>query len=177
MTDIYPDNFEINLFDYIVNNSNNYKYNTKCKSIITSSYKLGYIFGTFLNNNILNQNYKHMRVHSWILDNNNIAYSKKYNISKKIKNYMYDIFGYTCDIVADGNNNHISINCYLLSFINLLQEFYNNINNNITINLPHKYYCNNKHYIQGLFDGIIDINDYHIHKNNFELFYWCCYNI
>ena len=177
MTDIYPDNFEIDLSNYIVYNSNNYKHNTICKYILTSSYKLGYIFGTFLNNNKFNQDYNNMRIHSWILDNINITYSNKLIIAKKIKNYIYDIFGYTCNIVSNINNNHISINCYLLSFINILKEFYNNINNNITINLPHKYYCNNKHYIQGLINGIIDINSYHIHTNNFELFYWCCYNI
>lgn len=174
MTDLYiKNNFQINLSNYIVNNFN--KNICKSKLIISSSYKLGYIFGTFLNNNKYNQDYKNIRVHSWILDNNNIIYTKKYDIAKNIKKYIYDIFGYTCDIVFDEND--IYINCYLISLINILQEFYININNKITIKLPTKYYCNNKDYNQGLFDGMIDINNKYIHNYNYELYYWCCYNL
>jgi guanosine monophosphate reductase len=55
--------------------------------------------------------------------------------------------------------------------------------------LPEEFYCNNKNYIKGLYNGLIESNDiYEYNCNNtpslnfydksiLELFYWCCFNL
>ena len=82
---------------------------------------------------------------------------------------------------------HLLISCYNKSFTKLLKEFSKRTNKF----LPKKYYCKNKDYIQGLFDGLID-SDGNIEITNtkkyiynltntskyiLELFYWCCMNL
>ena len=85
------------------------------------------------------------------------------------------------------DNKLLFINCYNKSFTKLLHQFSKKTNKF----LPNKYYCKNKDYIQGLFDGLIDSdgnieitntkkNIYNLTNTSkyiLELFYWCCINL
>jgi IMP dehydrogenase/GMP reductase len=186
-----PENFCIDLSEYNLRGKidDNYIYTcnqkeTKIKRFIKSNYDLGYIFGTYLGDGnshitINNNNCESASCH-WSFNIN------ENDISNKLVNCIYNIIEYNCSIKKK-NNNVLFISCYNKSFTKLLDQFSKKTNKF----LPHKYYCKNKDYIQGLFDGLID-SDGNIEITNtkkyiynltntskyiLELFYWCCMNL
>ena len=186
-----PENFSIDLSEYNlrgkIDDNYIYTYNqkeTKTKRFINSNYDLGYIFGTYLGDgnshiSINNNNCESASCH-WSFNIN------EENISNKLATCIYNNIEYNCSIKKK-NNNVLLISCYNKSFTKLLQEFSKKTNKF----LPKKYYCKNKDYIQGLFDGLID-SDGNIEITNtkkyiynltntskyiLELFYWCCMNL
>ena len=183
-----PENFCIDLSEYnlCIKLDNNYIYNEKeikIKRFINSNYDLGYIFGTYLgdpNSYItINNNKEPISCH-WLFNIN------EYHISNKLISYIYNIIEYSCS-VKKINNNILIISCYNNNFAKLLYMFSKKTNKF----LPEKFYCKNKHYIQGIFDGLIDShgnieisitkkNIYNLTNSNkyiLELFYWCCMNL
>jgi len=137
---------------------------------ITSNYKLGYIFGTYLgdgNTKIDEDNYSGSCM--WLFDLN------KHDIANKVKDYIQELLDYEC-IVSVKSDNVLSVNCYNKCFTYLLNEFGKNINKQ----LPNKYYCTNIEYIKGLYDGLIDSDGHNKTGSNeylIELFNWCCMNL
>ena len=185
------DNFSIDLSEYNlrgkIDDNYIYTYNakeTKIKRFIDSNYDLGYIFGTFLGDGNT-----HITVNSKKCESASSHWSFNVcenDIANKLVSCINNILDYTCSIKKK-NNNVLSVNCYNKSFTKLLSEFSKKTNKF----LPKKYYCKNKDYIQGLFDGLID-SDGNIEITNtkkyiynltntsnyiLELFYWCCMNL
>ena len=186
-----PENFSIDLSKYNLRGKMDinyiYTYNqkqTKFKRFINSNYDLGYIFGTYLGDGnshitINNNNCESASCH-WSFNIN------ENDISNKLVLCIYNVIEYNCSIKKK-DNNVLFINCYNKSFTKLLNEFSKKTNKF----LPQKYYCKNKDYIQGLFDGLVD-SDGNIEITNtkkyiynltntskyiLELFYWCCMNL
>jgi IMP dehydrogenase/GMP reductase len=186
-----PENFCIDLSKYNlrgkIDDDYIYTYNQKeikIKRFINSNYDLGYIFGTYLGDGnshitINNKNCESASCH-WSFNIN------ENDISNKLVSCIYNVIEYNCSIKKK-DNNVLFINCYNKSFTKLLNEFSKKTNKF----LPENYYCKNKDYIQGLFDGLID-SDGNIEITNtkkyiynltntskyiLELFYWCCMNL
>ena len=187
-----PENFCIDLSEYNLRGKTDINYiythnqkETKIKRFINSNYDLGYIFGTYLGDG---------NSHITINNNNNCESASCHwsfninenDISNKLIDCIYNVIEYNCSIKKK-DNNVLFINCYNKSFTKLLHQFSKKTNKF----LPNKYYCKNKDYIQGLFDGLID-SDGNIEITNtkkyiynltntskyiLELFYWCCMNL
>lgn len=154
---------------------------TKFKRYITSNYKLGYVFGTYLgdgNTKINEDNHSGSCEWSFNLHENDIA--------NKVKDYIKELLDYEC-IISVKDEKILSVKCYNKCFTYLLNEFEKKTNKQ----LPNKYYCTNMEYIKGLYDGLID-SDGHIEYNKsgsvtksfantseylIELFNWCCMNL
>ena len=151
-------------------------YNIEANKSINSTYDLGYIFATYLNNTnsyINNHNIQSQCISChWTFNNNT-----NINVNKLIS-CIYNTIEYTCSLKK--KNNELLISCHDNNFTKILEKF-SNKNEKF---LPEIYYCKNKDYIQGLYDGLIESNK-NIDKNNFtntnhyilELFYWCCMNL
>lgn len=148
---------------------------------LKSNYNLGYIFGTFLgdgNSKIYESNYSGSS--HWSFD----KYERE--IGDKLINCIKTELNYDCSSSIK-SGNVLSIHCYNKCLTGLLYEFGKRENKH----LPSKYYCKNKEYIKGIFDGLIDSDGtIEITKSNnkiytlsntskkiLELFYWCCINL
>jgi IMP dehydrogenase/GMP reductase len=158
------------------------------KRYLNSSYDLGYIFGTFLGNGsskmeINKINNTECGSVNWSFDTYKEDICKK--LCKSIKNVLDIDVDYKS--VKDKNVNIIYL--YNKCFTKMIYEFGKKTNKH----LPEKYFCKNKEYIQGLFDGLMD-SDGHIDFDedkqinkiyNFtntsihliELYQWCCFNL
>jgi IMP dehydrogenase/GMP reductase len=187
-----PENFKIDLSEYTV------KSNVTDESIITtgngtieinrhveSCYDLGYIFGTFLgdgNSRITNQ--------SGQSESGSCHWAfglHEQDIADKLIAAISNMIQYDCYVDKPNNKNILLVSCYNKCFAKLFNEF----GKRLEKHLPEKYYCTNKKYIQGLFDGLIDSDgSIDINKsgsenlilNNtnekiIELFNWCCFNL
>lgn len=149
-----------------------------------SCYDLGYIFGTFLGDgNARSFTFKNSERGSthWSFGIHETDIADK--LSKCIKNLL----NYDCNIsIKDGKV--LSVNCYNKCISKVLMKF----NKKINKHLPLNYYCSNKNYIQGIYDGLIDSDgnrEICRNENNIiccltntskyilELFYWCCLNL
>jgi len=190
------DNFKIDLTNYLNRGEFDDKTITTDGKInktifnryIKSSYELGYIFGTFLgdgNSNIClnkNNNCESGRV-TWYFGINEKEIGEK--LIKSIKKILNINLDYNIKI----EKNILLVNLYNKCFAKLLNTF----NKKTEKYLPSVYYCKNKTYIQGLFDGLID-SDGNLDNstknqkrtiycfNNtspqlIELFQWCCFNL
>lgn len=145
----------------------------KFKRYITSNYKLGYVFGTYLGNG-----------HKITSDSCHWSFNlDERDITNKVKDYIKELLDYECTISIK-DEKVLNVNCHNKCFTYLLNEFGNK-------QLPNKYYCTNKEYIKGLYDGLID-SDGFIEYNEYgsliksfantseyliELFNWCCMNL
>ena len=144
---------------------------------VKSGYKLGYIFGTYLGND--NSKLVSGACH-WLFG------LRENDIANRVKDYIKELIDYNCNISVE-DNKVLSVNCYNKCLSNLLYDF----GANIEKKLPTKYYCKNKEYIKGIFDGLIDSGG-HIEVNKsgslnksldntseyiIELFNWCCINL
>lgn len=154
---------------------------TEFKRYITSNYKLGYIFGTYLGDgNIKIDENNYSGSCEWSFDLN------EHDIANKVKDYIKEFLDYEC-IISVKDKKVLSVKCYNKCFTYLLSEFGKRTNKQ----LPNKYYCTNIEYIKGLYDGLID-SDGHIEYNKsgsitksfantseylIELFNWCCMNL
>jgi len=155
---------------------------TKFKRYITSNYKLGYIFGTYLgdgNAKIDEDNSSGSCEWSFGLNENDIA--------ERVKEYIKELLDYECVISVKDKKNVLIVRCYNKCLTYLLDEFGKRTNKK----LPNKYYCTNIEYIKGLYDGLVD-SDGCIEYNKsgsitksfantseylIELFNWCCMNL
>jgi IMP dehydrogenase/GMP reductase len=190
-----PENFTIDLNETLIKGvceenkiiTNGGKSPVIFNRYLHSSYELGYIFGTFLGNG------------STKIEVNKINNTECGNISWSFDEYKTEICEKLCKCIKtvldidinyelnkDKNVNVIYL--YNKCFTKILYDFGKRTNKH----LPEKYYCKNKEYIQGLFDGLLN-SDGHICKNqrykntiyNFtntsiqliELFQWCCINL
>ena len=165
--------------DSIITQPNNMKTNR----FIKSSYDLGYIFGTFVGDGNaklgLYQKSERGSCH-WSFGLN------EKDIADKLQKAIFNVLNYDCKISIK-DNKVLSVNCYNKTFTRLLME----CNKKTEKHLPSKYYCKNKDYIQGLFDGLVDSDgSVEIKQSNLcnytftntstkllELYYWCCINL
>ncbi len=183
------DDFIIDLGDYTVNGNIledsiiTQPNNIKTNRFIKSSYDLGYIFGTFVGDGNARlssyQNSERGACH-WSFGLN------EKHIADKLQKAIFNILNYDCKISIK-DNKILSVNCYNKTFTRLLME----CSKKTEKHLPSKYYCKNKEYIQGLFDGLIDSDgSVEIGRSNIcnyvlsntstqllELYYWCCMNL
>lgn len=169
------------LIDKIVT-SKNYSIN----KTITESYDLGYIFGTYLGDGhariyVNNANKTECGDTCWYFGGHEI------DIAKKLNDCIKNVFGINSIIKKLKDKNVILVKQYNKNITKLLLEFSKKTGKH----LPSKYYCLNKEYIKGIYDGLID-SDGHREKskvcNNIdifmntsthliELFNWCCINL
>lgn len=183
------DNFTIDLSEFTVRSEVYEDYiitkphNIKTTRYVNSCYDLGYIFGTFLgdgDSRLVTYNLSEIGACHWSFGLNEI------DIATKVQKAVLNLFNYKCTI-TNKDNKVLSVNCYNKSITRILYE----CGKRTDKHLPTKYYCKNKEYIQGLFDGLID-SDGHIDNNKsqscnyvlsntspylIELFYWCCMNL
>lgn len=155
---------------------------------ISSNYDLGYIFGTYLGDGCckiqINENTNcESGCVSWYFGIN------EDNICNKLINSIENVLGIKCNVTIKNDNVKV-ITLYNKCLSKLFSEFGKKIDKN----LPEKYYCKNKEYIKGIFDGLID-SDGHLDKSStrkqdsiiycftntskklIELFQWCCINL
>lgn len=155
---------------------------------LNSSYELGYIFGTFLGNG------------SAKIEINKISNTECGNVSWSFADYKTEICEKLCKSIKTvldidinyekvKNKNVNVIYLYNKCLTKVLYDFGKKTNKH----LPEKYYCKNKEYIEGLFDGLINsdgcirgpkgkqINTIYSFTNTsiylIELFHWCCFNL
>jgi IMP dehydrogenase/GMP reductase len=185
-----PDNFKIDLacfnirgkvsdIDIITNGNISQPFNRYTESC----YELGYLFGTFLGDGT-----------SAISTNNNCEQGScnwsfglnEDDIANKVKDYISKLFGYDCSITIK-SGNMLVVNCYN----KCLSKMFNKFGKRTNKSLPTEYYCTNKEYIQGLFDGLVDsdgsieVNKSGTENKSFnntstsliELYNWCCMNL
>lgn len=184
---LLKDNFQIDLSDFVTRakvSDEKIITNGNCEfnRFINSDYDLGYIFGTFLGDG-----------HSKITVHNNSEMGSVHwyfslhetDIAEKLKNSIKKHLNYEVKIVPE--KNVLKVNCYNKHFAKMLFEFGKKNDKQ----LPSKYYCKDKDYIKGIFDGLND-SDGHLEvtkKENkiftfvntskylIELYYWCCMNL
>lgn len=181
------DNFQIDLSNYVTRAKVSYEKiitngNCEFNRFIKSDYDLGYIFGTFLGDG-------HSKVTVYKGSEQGSAHwyftLHEKDIADKLKNAIKKHLDY--DVKIYEKKNVLIVSCYNKHFAKMLFEFGKKTDKH----LPSKYYCNNKDYIRGIFDGLND-SDGHIEttktKNKIcsfvntskyliELYYWCCMNL
>jgi len=179
-----PENISIDLADYCERATtceNNLTLgNSECVRYISSCYDLGYIFGTFLGNG-----------HTCTKTNNSTCHWSfgihENNIAEKLVNCIKNILDFD-SITRERGNNLIQVYCYNKFLGNLLNQF----GKRTEKHLPSKYFCKNKDYIKGIYDGLINSNGsrencrikgniicslINTSKYILEVFYWCCMNL
>jgi hypothetical protein len=147
------DSFNYDWLDFAVKKKTFKKYQTK----INSNYNVGYIFGTFLGDgnsrirvqkrrNKSNNGNKKSTVGSihWSFGIDEI------NIVNKLKQCLFDEFKLIPKIKF--TKNMIKVSLYSKPLAHLFFEF----NKKVDKHLPEKYFVNNKKYLNGLVDGLID---------------------
>jgi len=145
--------FGVSLLDFAVKKRTVNKYKTD----VISNYNVGYIFGTFLgdgNSRIrvqkrINKNgggHKKSTIGSihWSFGVNEIE------VVNKLKKCLFDEFGLTTK--EKYTKNMIRVSLYCKSLAHLLFEF----GKRTEKHLPEKYFVNDRKYLIGLFDGLID---------------------
>lgn len=122
-------------------------YQYKEDVVLNPSYELGYIFGLFLGDGTAKiseyKNSKRGSVH-WCLGRH------ENNFAQKLNNCIKTIFNKELKIVT--TKNMIKCNFYYKPFADFLFSFGEKENKH----LPPNLLINNKNYLQGLFDGLID---------------------
>ena len=155
---------------------------------LKSSYDLGYIFGTFLGDgcarNCINSKYN--------TESGSINWYfgiEEENICNKLSTCIKNILNIDVKFKKLNNKNVNNITLYNKCLTQLLITF----GKKTEKHLPPNFYCKNKEYIKGLFDGLVD-SDGHIDKTTrietntiycftntspelIELFQWCCINL
>lgn len=150
--------FNISLLDFAIKKRTTKKYKTE----INSNYNVGYVFGTFLgdgNSSIriqrrVNKNgdgYKKSTIGSihWSFGCNEIG------VVNKLKQCLFDEF----KLIPKTNTtkNMIKVSLYCKPLAHLLYEFEKRSEKHLPEkHLPEKYFVNNKAYLNGLFDGLVD---------------------
>lgn len=123
---------------------------------LTPSYELGYIFGTFLGDghamHAIQKNGSHIGNVSWAFGLN------EEEIAIKLNNCVRNIFNK--ELVIEKKKSIISCYFYYKPFADFLVNFGKRYNKNLPTNLL----VNNKDYLKGIYDGLID-SDGHISKD------------
>jgi hypothetical protein len=145
--------FSYDLIDFAIQKKCTKKYKTKIKS----NYNIGYIFGTFLGDgnsriqvqkriNKNNSDYKKSTIGSvhWSFGINEI------DILNKLKQCLLVEFNLIPKVKFTKNMIKVSLYCKPLA--HLLFEF----NKRTNKHLPEKYLVNNKQYLIGMFNGLVD---------------------
>jgi len=143
---ILKDSFDINLKKRkLGNNKTGYIYENDCN--LKPSYDLGYIFGTFLGDGSSScSTYKRSRRGSvsWYFGKTEMCIADKLALSiKKCLNKQ---------AVIKQRKSIINVNLYYKPMADFLSEFGKKTNKH----LPESLLVNNKKYIQGIYDGLID---------------------
>lgn len=186
---LMPKNIKFNIKDNIifdlakycnkVGSLNGYNGNNGNNGYIESCYNLGYIFGSYLDNEntkikLINNNDKNNTEIKSILWN----YGER-NCKEKINklvNCLINIVGKS--FIKFQNIDKYKVWCNNEIIVNLLLSFNKNENKNLFAN----YICKNRDYIQGILDGLVDLNSEKIGNYIYfgsrmriiELFNICC---
>lgn len=190
------ENFSIDLCDTILRakfdddfiTTNGGKTPTTFHRHLKSNYELGYIFGTFLGDGCSRLDVdKNTNCESgdcsWTFG------ADQEHICQKLCDCIEKILGIRPTYNLEEDRNIFVLKLYNKCFTKVLHTF----GKRIEKHLPSKYYCKNKEYITGLFDGLVD-SDGHKEKTNsslentilcftntsihlIELFEWCCFNL
>lgn len=127
----------------------------KVDYILTPSYDLGYIFGTFLGDGCASCTYynnSNRGAITWYFGVNEL------DIANKLAESIKKIFNK--DIVIEIKENIINCKFYYKP----LADFLNTFSKKTQKHLPENLFINNKNYLQGILDGMID-SDGNIEKN------------
>lgn len=185
-----PDYFEIDMKQFSVRgkitedkiiNSGGYEINR----FIKSGYDLGYIFGTYLGDGharlgINPSNYTECGFTKWYFG------KEEDEIVEKLSKCLENLLGQNPKIVKPLNKNITEVIIYNKNLTKLLFQFGKKTEKKLIA----EYYCKDKQYIQGIYDGLID-SDGHSEKTKkgkidtftntsiylMELFGWCCLNL
>lgn len=158
----------------------------KFNRYLKSNYNLGYIFGTFLGDGDARLVNSRKTVKSMSGACHWSFGLHETEIAKKLQKCIKDELDYECTI-AKKDKNILSVNCYNKCFSKMLMEFSKKTNKH----LPSKYFCSDKKYIEGIYDGLVDSDGSmekcksekiiytltNTSKPLLEVFYWCCMNL
>jgi|LakMenEpi02Apr12_1017379.scaffolds.fasta_scaffold00698_1 IMP dehydrogenase/GMP reductase len=154
---------------------------------IKSSYELGYIFGTFLGDGC-------SRIYINPSNNTECGSIKWYfgyneeHICKEVIRCIEQILSIKLEIKNEEKKSLKTITLYNKCLSHILFEF----GKKTKKHLPQQYYCKNKDYIKGIFNGLIDSDGnldntkgckrtiYCLENTStqlIELFHWCCINL
>ena len=145
-----------------------------------SGYDLGYIFGTFLGDGDARMCKNGSGSVHWSFG------AHETEIGDKLKKCVKNVLGYDCSSNIK-KENVLAVHCYNNCFARVMLKFSKKTNKH----LPEEYYCNNKKYIQGIFDGLVDSDGSvektpsgkfiytltNTSKRLLEVFYWCCISL
>ena len=163
-TPLFPNMIKFNIDDYFRHSlmefvTDEKAINKKYKTDIISNYNLGYIFGTFLSNGNLGEGIHNIEKidtsNSTKSTIGNVCWSFDINknaVAEKLRQCLNDEFNVKTKLKY--KKNSIKVYVYYDLLIQLFIEF----NEKSKRHLPQKYFVNNKNYLSGLFDGLIDNN-------------------
>lgn len=164
-----PNSFYININEYIIFPN---KMNVKMQNLLMPSYNLGYIFGCFLGdgNAFIGKNNRKLR---------NKKTSKEFaskgsfgrisfyfgidekEIAEKVNKAVFDIFGLKTAMVT--NRNMIIVYVWSFPLAKLFRNLFYDENTSKTF--PSKFVVNDKEYLKGLLDGLIDSDGHQTYGN------------
>jgi IMP dehydrogenase/GMP reductase len=140
-----PEDFTIDISEFFIRQDHNKNY----KKVIKSSYGLGYIFGTFLGDGTSHLTYN-KKTHSnsgsmsWVFGINEMS------IARKLSSCLKEEFGKPGIISI--RNNTIRVYFYAKPYA----EWFSKFGKRNVKKLPEELLCDNKEYLQGIFDGLQD---------------------
>jgi IMP dehydrogenase/GMP reductase len=151
---LMPKNIEFNLPDTFKiplnkKTAGNYKsgYTYEIDSLLSPSYDMGYIIGTFLgdgNASCTENNGSHSGSLKWVFGKNEIE------IAKKLIKCINDVFGKLAVITKKENIIEVAF------YYKPLADFFNIFDKRENKFLPENLLVNNSKYLEGIYDGLID---------------------
>lgn len=142
-----PDSFEYDISSYFTVD----KYKKDYNIVIKSSYDLGYMFGFFLGDG-------NSHTHTHTTKNGNSTSGRiEFNIFKNDIKYIEKITQIIKDVtgkepVLRYDNTVCVVTLYSKQWAHIFTNFFKKAEKH----LPEKYYCLDKKYLQGLYDGLMD---------------------
>lgn len=137
-----PSDFSIDLQSHFKHSYFEKGYNKE----ITSSYDVGYLFGTFLGDG-----------HAWLDDNYSgrvewYFHTKETTIIDKVSSVIETVVGRAPTIQPSNKNEYVTLTLHSKQWASILSQFGKKSHKH----LPEMFMCTNEEYLRGLYDGLID---------------------
>jgi IMP dehydrogenase/GMP reductase/intein/homing endonuclease len=177
-----PETFDIQLSEYFEARRTKEGYTQDSELVITPSYELGYIIGTYLGDGCtkISKTLRKGRRNTSAVSNWYFGLEEE-SIAKKVQQNLNVIFNVKAKIIK--TKNTINVVCRN----NFISRFLSSFGKRTNKHLPEKYLCSNKEYLKGVLEGLLDSDgsygkDGRVSFTNTssklaELFMFCFYSI